>query len=73
MLIRFLQISVKKATLAALQKLSGLTNREQLMELLESLGAFEESQSKKLEGAHDLNKRNEVYVLPLYLAFPFVY
>ena len=43
--------------MAALQKLSGLTNRDQLMELLDSsLGVFEQqstsSKSKKLEGAH---------------------
>ena len=59
-----IQISVRKATVAALQKLSGLTNQDQLMELLDGLGVFEQqstsSKSKKLEGAHDLNKRNEV-------------
>ena len=61
-----IQISVRKATVAALQKLSGLTNRDQLMELLDGLGVFEQqstsSKSQKLEGAHDLNKRNEVCI-----------
>ena len=61
----FIQISIRKATVAALQKLSGLTNRDKLMELLDGLGVFEQSTStttKKLEGAHDLNKRNEVCI-----------
>ena len=65
-LLYFIQISVRKATVAALQKLSGLTNRDQLMELLDELGVFEQSSSttsKKLEEAHDLNKRNEVCIV----------